>query len=129
MMQDREPFYHGDDGEGFPEGDAESESETLRGILRCAGATGRWRLGDVDLDKVLAPYCGHSVMIVVASIDESPEVERSPHVCSTCGFPLDDLGECLRCQWYGVARARQRREDLFREIDRIVAQRWADPAE
>jgi hypothetical protein len=123
-MQDLEPFYPGDDGEVLSEGDEESESEMLRGILHRAGATGRWQLGDVDLDRVLARYCGHRVMIVLASIDESPAVERSPHVCGTCGFPLDDLGECLRCQWYGVARARQRREDLFQEIDRIVEQSW-----
>jgi hypothetical protein len=124
MMQDLEPFYLGEDGEVLPEGDEESESEMLRGVLRCAGATGHWQLGNVDLDKVLAPYSGHRVMIVLASIDESPEAEHSPHTCSTCGFPLDDLGECLRCQWYSVARAKQLREDLFQEIDRIVEQSW-----
>jgi hypothetical protein len=81
-------------------------------------------LGEVDLDRVLARHCGHRIMIVVVSIDESPKAERSPDVCATCGFPLDDLGECLRCQWYSVARAKQLREDLFQEIDRIVEQSW-----
>jgi hypothetical protein len=127
MAQDREPFCFEEDSEGHLEGHAESEAETLRGVLRYAGASGRWQLGEVDLDRVLARHCGHRIMIVVVSIDESPKAERSHDVCATCGFPLDDLGECLRCQWHDVARARQRRRDLFQEIDRIVEQSWGCP--
>ena len=66
------------------------------------------------------------LMLVVASLDTAPQVENDRQVCSVCGFPLDELGECLRCQWYNVVQARQRRVELFQEIDRIVEQSWAE---
>lgn len=126
MMQDLEPLYsHEDD---IPvENDKAKETRVLRGRLWRSNDGCGWQLDGVDLQKFLAQYHTRKVMLVIAPIDAAPQVEPKQTVCSTCGFPLDDLGECLRCQWYRVVRARQRREELFQEIDRIVEQSWAEP--
>jgi len=61
------------------------------------------------------------------NVDESGR-DRGPCVCDTCGGPLDALGECPRCQDRAVLakrlRIKQKVQDLFREIDRIVAKSW-----
>jgi hypothetical protein len=126
MMQDLEPFYSQEDESPLEE-DEQEGTETLRGILHRAHDGLGWQVAGTDLNAFLAKYLGHKVMIVVASTDDIHEDGPHRYVCSTCGFPLDDLGECLRCRLYMVERARQQREELFQEIDRIVAQRWADP--
>jgi hypothetical protein len=126
MMQDLELFYCQDDELSLEE-DEEGEAEVLRGVLHRANSGRGWQVAGIDLNGFLARYLGHKVVIVVASTDKAREVEPNRVVCATCGFPLDDLGECLRCRLYTVERARQQREELFQEIDRIVAQRWADP--
>jgi hypothetical protein len=55
--------------------------------------------------------------------------EPSRRVCNTCRCPLDNLGQCPRCTLRRVAaasglRVKRRGQDLFREIDRIVAKSW-----
>lgn len=126
MMQDLEPFYSQEDEIPW-QGDESQETGTLRGRLYRANDGSGWQVDGVDLNAHLARYHGHQVMLVVASIDAASPGEDSRSVCRECGFPLDDLGECLRCQWYRVVRARQRREELFQEIDRIVEQSWVEP--
>lgn len=125
MMQDLESFYSRDDE--MPLEDDQARGEMLRGKLRRSSDDSGWQVGALDLDQYLAQYHGHELMLVVASLDAAPHVENDRYVCSVCGFPLDELGECLRCQWYSVAQARQRRIELFQEIDRIVEQSWIEP--
>ena len=53
---------------------------------------------------------------------------QTPSVCGACGGLLDSVGECPRCQDRAVLakrlRIKQEVQDLFREIDRIVAKSW-----
>lgn len=127
MMQDLEPFYSQEDEIPW-QGDKSQETGPLRGRLRRSNDGSGWQLNGVDLNAHLARYHGHKVMLVIAPAHADLPVEHSQSVCRECGFPLDDLlGECLRCQWCRVVRARQRREELFQEIDRIVEQSWVEP--
>jgi hypothetical protein len=82
----------------------------------------------INLNRFLGKYLGHKVMMILGSTESSQEETPEQQVCNACGFPLDELGECLRCQWYGVVQARQRREVLFQEIDQLVERCWADPS-
>jgi hypothetical protein len=118
-MHDLEPFYHAEEPEV-------GEGEMLCGILHRANDGQGWQVAGIQLNKHLAKYLGRKVMLIFAQAETTPQEAPRRHVCDTCGFPLDELGECLRCQWYGVLQARQRREALFQEIDQIVEQCWAD---
>ena len=125
MIQNLELFYLEDDETPSDE-DEPTEAEVLRGKLCRSNDGCDWQLDDMDLNQYLDQYHDHKVMLVVASINAASQVENNRSVCSTCGFPLDDWGECLRCQWHSMVRARRRREELFQEIDRIVASCWTD---
>jgi hypothetical protein len=124
MMLDLESFYSRDSELPL---ENEPGGKILRGTLRRSSDDSGWQIGSVDLDQYLAQYHDHELMLVVASLDAASQTENDRHVCSVCGFPLDELGECLRCQWYNVAQARHRRVELFQEIDRIVEQSWVEP--
>jgi hypothetical protein len=68
-------------------------------------------------------------MIVIAPLGKVGAREVPRIECEICGCPLDDMGDCPRCQLHFVQAARQRlqrvqREMLFAEIDQIVEQRW-----
>jgi hypothetical protein len=125
-MQDLEPFDSQDD-EIPMEQDEPQETESLRGTLRRASDGCGWLLNGIDVNAYLARYNGHQVTLVITPIDAPSPAATGQLVCRECGFPLDDLGECLRCQWYNVVKARRRREELFQEIDRIVEQSWTEP--
>jgi hypothetical protein len=62
-------------------------------------------------------------------VAQDHDQEEPRCTCSACGCPLDNLGACPKCLMQRVEIARllrikQRNQDLFRQIDRIVAKRW-----
>ena len=71
------------------------------------------------------------MIVIIASTGKADEVEKTQYACGICGFALNDLRECQRCRMQveetakGLSR-RKKREDLFREIDEIVDERWEE---
>jgi hypothetical protein len=108
-----------------------SGADLLRGALRYDEESGTWYLGDANMTPHLARYRDREVMIVIVPLGKVGAREVPRLECEICGCPLDDLGDCPRCQLHFVQAARQRlqrvqREMLFAEIDRIVEERWQD---
>ena len=135
MRQDRER----ESETGAPRHDAQNASnadmgsgaDLIRGALRYDEQSGNWYLGDVNMTPYLARYRDHEVMVVIAPLGKVEPRETPRLVCDICGCPLDDMGDCPRCQLHFVQTARRlrervQREVLFAEIDQIVEERWRD---
>jgi len=109
----------------------ETGAEVLRGALRYPSYSGGWQLGDIDFSEHLAKYRDHEVVVIIASVGKAGEVQKEKYICGICGFALNELRECPRCKLQiektarGL-RVRQRRAELFREIDEIVEEKWED---
>lgn len=106
----------------------ETGAEVLRGALRYPSESGGWQLGDLDLSEHLDKYRDRDLMVIVASVGKAEEEQV---VCGVCGFALNQVGECPRCKLQNEEaakglRARRQREQLFREIDELVRDRWED---
>jgi hypothetical protein len=102
----------------------------LRGGLRYPSYSGGWQIGDLDLSEDLTKYDSRDLIVIIASLGKA---EKEQVVCGTCGFALDQVGECPRCkiqieETCKGFRAKQQREVLFREADGIV-KRWEDSDE
>jgi hypothetical protein len=126
MMQDLEPFYTESLDELHREESKRRTEYVLRGTLRRTVSGCGWLLDGVDLMECLDPYHNHELVLKITELDPSP-TDNDRRACATCGFPLDEMGCCVRCQWSSVSRTRQRLQSLFREIDRIVDQSWDNP--
>ena len=134
--QDREQRFHtGNHGHhtgGIPGSDTGSSgADLLRGALRYDEESGNWYLDDVNMTPHLARYRDREVMIVIAPLGKVEPREEPRRVCDICGCPLDELGDCPRCQLHFVQTARRLRERvqrdaLFSEIDQVVSERWRD---
>lgn len=110
---------------------AGSGADLLRGALRYDEKSGNWYLDDVNMTPYLARYRDQEVMIVIAPLDKVQAREEPHLVCDICGCPLDNMGDCPRCQLHFVQTAWQLRERvprelLFAEIQEIVEERWRD---
>ena len=122
---------HKNDAQDASNANTGSGADLIRGALRYDEQSGNWYLGDVNMTPYLARYRDREVMIVIAPLGKV-EAREVPHlVCDICGGPLDDMGDCPRCQLHFVQSARQlrervQREVLFSEIDQIVDERWRD---
>jgi hypothetical protein len=132
LQQQQTPTYlHPANAEEIANIAEEAGAEVLRGDLRYPSYSGGWQLGKIDFSEHLAKDRDHEIVIVIASVGKAGEVEKEKLVCGICGFELADAGECPRCKMQiektarGLRR-RQQRDELFREIDEIVEERWED---
>jgi hypothetical protein len=109
----------------------ETGAEVLRGPLRYPSESGGWQLGDMDFSEHLAKYRDHEVVVIIATIGKASKIQKEQYFCGVCGFALTELGECPRCRMQieetaKRLRTRQAREELFREIGKIVEEGWQD---
>jgi len=113
------------------DGNADRPLEALHSPLRYPSYSGGWQLGEIDFSEHLAKYRDHEVVVIIASLGEAGDVQRKQYVCGICGFALAELRECPRCKMQiertaNGLRARHAREQLFREIDEIVGEKWEE---
>jgi hypothetical protein len=57
--------------------------------------TGGWQLGDLDLSESLDRYRDQRVVLIIAPMEEAGS---ATYTCGVCGFVMNEVGECPRCE-------------------------------
>ncbi len=134
MEAERLEPLHPANAEAIAEFAEETGAKVLRGALRYPSDSGGWQLGDLDLSEHLAKYHNRDLVVVIASAGRAGEVEKEKYVCGICGVALTELGACPRCKMQiektaeGLRR-RLQREELLREIEELVRDKWENTEE
>jgi hypothetical protein len=95
-------------------------AEVVEGNLRYPSQSGSWQLGDMDLSEHLDRYRDQRLMVVFVPLGKA---EKEPVICGICGFVIDEVGECPRCELAlrsatdAIERRIQERDQLFDDIE------------
>jgi rubrerythrin len=73
----------------------ELNADVLEGALRYPSGTGGWQLGDLDLSEYLDRYPHQRLVLIIAPVGDA---EPATYICGVCGFVMDEVGECPRCE-------------------------------
>jgi hypothetical protein len=74
---------------------SEISADALEGTLCYPSETGGWQLGDIDLSEYLDRYRDQRLVLIIAPVGEAEPVT---YTCGVCGFVMDEVGECPRCE-------------------------------
>ena len=68
-----------------------------------------WQLGDPDLGEYLTRYRGKHLVLIIAPVGDAP----SPtYTCGICGFVMNEVGECPRCEVQTIELEQEIREQV-----------------
>jgi len=74
---------------------SEVGADVLTGDLRYPSETGGWQLGKLDLSEYVDRYRNQRLVIIIAPLGPS---DPMTYTCGTCGFVMNEAGECPRCK-------------------------------